>query len=90
MVPNVPDYPDSEPSLSDSSSSESSVSSGDEYYKKRQYEKKDKNKRQSETRFDDPIKNCTKLTAKLLADAYTSKFNQFKLDEDPIQRRVYF
>ena len=38
----------------------------------------------------DPIKLCTKLTAKLLTTAYKSKFLKFKLDEDPLHRRIYF
>ena len=52
-VPNVPDEPDSDPSLSYYSSSESSDSSDDEYYKQRQRSKKDNNKLRSKTRFDD-------------------------------------
>ena len=40
--------------------------------------------------FDDSIKNCANLTTKLLTDAYKSKVINFTLDEDPLQRRVYF
>ena len=90
LVPNVPDDPYSDPSLSDSSSSESSDSSDDEYYKQRQHSKKEKNKHQSKTLFSDPIKNCAKLASKLLTAAYKSKVVKFKLDNDPLQRRVYF
>ena len=41
-------------------------------------------------RFDYPIKNYVKLTAKLLTTAYKSKFIKIKLDEDPVQCRFYF
>ena len=36
------------------------------------------------------IKLCTRLTAKLLTTAYKSKRFKFKLDEDSLQRRIYF
>ena len=39
--------------------------------------------------FNDTIKNCAKLTTKLIKAAYKSKFIKFKLDEDPLQRQVY-
>ena len=64
-VPNVPADPDSDPSLSDSYSSDSSESSHGEYYKRRRLTKNNKNKCQSKTSFDDPIKTIVKLTAKL-------------------------
>ena len=38
----------------------------------------------------DPIKLCTSLTAKLLSTAYKSKIIWFKMDEDLLQRRIYF
>ena len=38
----------------------------------------------------DPIQLCTKLTAKLLKTAYKLKILKSKLDEDPLQHRVYF
>ena len=41
-------------------------------------------------RKKDPIKLCAKLTAKLLMTAYKSKIVIFKLDEDPLQRRICF
>ena len=37
-----------------------------------------------------PIKLCAKLTAKLLTTGYKSKIITFKLDEDPLQHRIYF
>ena len=49
-----------------------------------------KKKLRSKTRFDDPIKNCAKLTDKLLTAAYKSKVIRLKLDEDQLQRRIYF
>ena len=41
-------------------------------------------------RFDDPIKKCTKLRAKLLTYAYKSKVVKLKLDEYPLITWVYF
>ena len=49
-----------------------------------------KKKLQSKMRFNDSIKNCADLTAKLLTGSYKSKVINFTLDEDPLQRRVYF
>ena len=69
-VPNVLYDPDLEPSLSDSSLSNSSDSSDDEYYKQRRQAKKEKNKRRSKTCFDDPIKKCANLTAKIPTSTY--------------------
>ena len=37
-----------------------------------------------------PIKLCANLTAKLLTKAYKSKIIRFKMDEDPLQSRIYF
>ena len=68
-VLNVPDDPNSDPSSSYSSSSESYDSSDENYYKQIRRVKENKNKLRSKTRFDDPIKKCAKLTAKLLTDA---------------------
>ena len=79
-VPNVPADTYSDPRSSYYYFSESSDSSDDEYYKQRRCAKKDKNKCWGKTRFDDPIKKCAKLTAKLLIDAYKSKVVRFKLD----------
>ena len=89
-VPKIPDDPDSDPSLSDSSLSKPSDSSDDEYYKQRRREKNDKKKLQSKTRFNDPIKKFAKLIAKLTTPAYKSNVIRFKLDKDPLHRRVYF
>ena len=36
------------------------------------------------------IKLCTRLTEKFLTTAYKSKIIKFKLDEDPLKRRIYF
>ena len=41
-------------------------------------------------RKNDLIKQCTTLTAKLLTTSYQSKTIRFKIDEDPLQRRIYF
>ena len=41
-------------------------------------------------REKDPIRLCATLTAKLLMTAYKSKTIRFKMDEDPLQRRIYF
>ena len=38
----------------------------------------------------DAIRLCATLTAKFLTTAYKSKIIRFKMDEDPLQRRVYF
>ena len=37
-----------------------------------------------------PIRICATLTEKLLTTAYKSKIIRFKIDEDPLQRRIYF
>ena len=88
-VPNAPADPDPDPSSSDSSSSDSSESSYDKYYKKRQRTKKNKNKLRSKNSPNDPIKDCAKITAKLLTAVYKPKIINFKLDEYPLQRRFY-
>ena len=90
LVPNVPADPDSDPSLSDFSSLESSDSSDEKYYKQRWRAKKDRNKRRSKTRFDQPINKCANLTYKILTTAYKLKVIRFKLDKDPLQFWVYF
>ena len=38
----------------------------------------------------DAIKSYAKLTAKLLTTSYKSNIQKFKLNYDPLQRRVYF
>ena len=68
---------------SDPSSSDDSDSSDDSHYRHKR--RKDK-KHQKE----DPIRLCGTLTAKLLTTAFKSKIIRFKLDEDPLQRQIYF
>ena len=68
--------------LSDSSSSNSDSFNDSEYRRKRRKNKKIHQKK-------DPIKLCTKITAKLLTPAYKSNFIKFKLDEDLLKRRIY-
>ena len=67
----------SDPSLSDDSDS-----SDDSYRRKRRKNKKHRKK--------DLIKQCTTLTAKFLTKTYKSNIIRFKMDEDPLQRRIYF
>ena len=68
---------------SDPSSSDNSDSSDDSHYRR----KRCKNNKH---RKKDPIKLCAHLTEKLLTTEYTSKIIRFKMDEDPLQRRIYF
>ena len=69
--------------LSDPPLSDDSDSSNDSYYRcKRCKEKKHQKK--------NLIKQCATLTAKLLTTAYKSKIIRFKMDEDPLQCRIYF
>ena len=89
-VPNVPANTDSDPGLSDSYLYNSSDSSDYDYYNIILFAKKNKNKGQSKTGFDEPIKKCENLTAKLLKSAYKSSFIKFKLDKYPLHHRVYF
>ena len=68
---------------SDPSSSDDSDSSDDSHYIcKRRKDKKHREK--------DPIRLCATLTENLLMTAYKSKIIRFKMDEDPLQRRIYF
>ena len=68
---------------SDPSSSDDSDSSDDSHYiRKRHIDK--------EHRKKDPIRLCATLTEKLLTTAYKLKIISFQLDEDPLQRRIYF
>ena len=69
----------------DSSGSSSSVydSSNDSDYRCKLRKKNSHQKK-------DPIKLCSRLTAKLLTTTYKSKITKFKLDEDPLQRRIYY
>ena len=41
-------------------------------------------------RKNDTIKLCATLTAKLLTTAYKLKIIRFKMDENPLQRQIYF
>ena len=68
---------------SDPSSSDDSDYSDDSHYRR----KRRKNKKHWE---NNPIKQCAILTTKLLTTAYNSKIIRFKMDEDPLQRRIYF
>ena len=68
----------SDPYLSDNSDS-----SDDSHYARKQRNNKKHRKR-------DPIKLCETLTEKFLTTAYKSKIIRFKMDEDPLQRRIYF
>ena len=74
-------YDSSDPSSSDDS--DDSDSSEDNHYIRRRR----KNKKHREK---DPSRLCATLTEKLLTTAFKSKMIQFKLDEDPLQRRIYF
>ena len=71
----------SDPSSSDDS--DGSDSSEDSHYRRRR--RKNKKPRRKES-----IRLCATLTAKLLTTAFKSKTIRFKLDEDPLQRRIYF
>ena len=68
---------------SDPSSSDVSDSSKDSHYRL----KRRKDKKHSK---EDPIRLCATLTEKLLTTAYKSKNIRFKMDEDPLQRRICF
>ena len=57
--------------------------SDDSGYKRKQCKKKIH-------REKDSIKSCARLMAKLLTTEYKSKIVKFKLDEEPLQRRIYF
>ena len=71
----------SDPSSSDDS--DDSDSSEDSHYRRRRQKNKKHHKK-------DPIRLCATLTAKLLTTAFKSKIIRFKLDEDPLQRQIYF
>ena len=68
---------------SDPSSIDDSDSSDDSHYRRKRF--KDKKHREK-----DPIRLCATLTEKLLMTVYKSKIIRFKMDEDPLQRRIYF
>ena len=71
----------SDPSSSDDS--DDSDSSEDSHYRRRRR----KNKKHREK---DMIRLCATLTENLLTTAFKSKIIRFKLDEDPLQRRINF
>ena len=68
---------------SDLSLSDDSDSSDDSNYRRKRSKKKKHRKK-------DPIRLCATVTAKLLTTAYKSRIIRFKMDEDPLQRRIYF
>ena len=74
-----------EKELSDSSPSDSDSSNESDYKIKR----RNKNMSYQKKKWH-PIKLCAKLTAKLLATTYKLNIITFKLDENPLQRRIYF
>ena len=86
---NVPADPDSDPSLSNSPMSYPSDSSDGEYSKKMRCMKENKKNCQNENSFNDPIKKCAKLTAKLVTAAQKSKIIKFKFDDYLIHWRGY-
>ena len=69
--------------LSSSDDSDDFDSSEESHYGRRRRKNKKHKKK-------DPIRLCATLTAKLLTTAYKSKIIRFKLDEDPLQRRIFF
>ena len=71
----------SEPSSSDDF--DDSDSSEDSNYRRRRRKKK-------KHREKDPIRLCATLTAKFPTTAFKSKMIRFKMDEDPLQRPIYF
>ena len=82
----IPEDSDSDPNPSYSLSSDSGFSD-DRNYKHIIHDKKKKYRKRKK---QEPIKLCSKLTAKFLTTAYELKVLKFKLDEDPLQRRIYF
>ena len=69
--------------LSSSDDSDDSDSSEDSHYRRRRRKNKKHRKKY-------PIRSCATLTAKLLTTAFKPKMIRFILDEDPLQRRIYF
>ena len=65
-----------------SSSDDSDLYDDSHYRRKRRKEKKHRKK--------NPIILCATLMAKFLTTAYKSKIIRFKMDEDPLQRRICF
>ena len=69
--------------MSDPSLSDDSDSSDDSQYRHKRRKKK-------KHRKENAIKQCATLMGKLPTTAYNSKMIRFKMDEDPLQRRIYF
>ena len=67
---------------SDPSSSDDSDSSDNSHYRR-------KHRNNNKYRKKDPIKLWATLAAKLLTTAYKSKIIRFKMEVDPLQRRIY-
>ena len=67
---------------SDPSSSNDSDSSNDIHYRHKQ-------SKYTKHRKKDPIRLCATLTENLLTTEYKSKIIRFKMDEDPLKRRIY-
>ena len=68
---------------SDPSSIDDSDSSDDSNYRRKRRKKKNHQKKY-------PIKLCAHLMATLPTTAYKSNIIRFRMDEDPLQRRIYF
>ena len=68
---------------SDPYSRDDSDSSNDSHYRRKR--RKDKKHREK-----DPIRLCATLTEKLVMISYKLKIISFKMDEDPLQSRIYF
>ena len=68
---------------SSSGDSDGSDSSEESHYRRRRRKNKKHWKK-------DPIRLCATLTEKLLTTPFKLKIIRFKLDEDPLQRRIYF
>ena len=65
-----------------SSNNDFNLSEDSNYIHQRRKDKKHRKK--------DTIRLCAILTEKLLTTAYKSKIIRFKIDDDPLQRRIYF
>ena len=68
---------------SDPCSSDDSDLSYDIHYRRKRCKDKKNMK-------NDPIRLCVTLTANFLKTAYKSKIIRFDMDEDPLQRWIYF
>ena len=69
--------------LSDPSSSDDSDSFDESDYRR-------KRRKGKSNRKNGPIKLCARLTEKSMTTAYKSKIIRFKINEDPLQRQIYF